>query len=121
MSTSVKNYDQEFNKFMTDFRDKEISPCQKLDNLRELTVRLTQLRGTYWTKPCFKNWYCAFDQDHSNIDALKERMHAIEHSLLRQCESQIYRDRMEAASKMSQTMDARHNYTEITFPPPKNI
>lgn len=107
-SVSAKDYHTAYQKFEAAVDSPEKTGCNKLDHSRKLQVELRQLRATYWTKPCLKNWPCVWDQDHSNIDDLQERIAAVQMSLLRQCESEtvIHNVKQAAAGALEATSKA---------------
>ncbi len=123
MSSTVEvEYSVSFREFQTNLHKEELTACNKLDDLRDLQVSLRQLRATYWMRPCLKNWPCVFDQHHSNIDDLQERVAVIELSLLRQCEAEMYAKRVrqsvdamkaEAEARVESVNINKNNVTEL--------
>lgn len=99
------------------------SPCDKLDRIRETIIALHQQKGTYWSRPCWRNWPCLWMEQHrSAIDAILERMMPPLHKYERECEAYTTAGIVINAKNANVNKNTqRVNSDDIHLPTPKHI
>jgi hypothetical protein len=78
-------YDKILEQHNAVWNQKELSPCEKLDDFRECVVQLQQVKERYFIDPCPRNWPCLLTCHRANIDKILERLEPTNQKLIREC------------------------------------
>lgn len=84
---TITKYQEAYDKFVNPPKTGNEKPtaCDRLKEFRMLAVFLKQEKNTYWRRPCWADWPCAFTQHRAEIDKLTERLHPLGQELEREC------------------------------------
>lgn len=93
-----EKYTKVYRDYESRMKSKDLSPCDKLDDLRTTLVTLGQVRGTYWMDSCLRDWPCVFTTHRANIDKITEQLAPIIRRSERECELQMQRDLIDKAN-----------------------
>lgn len=108
---SLQNMSQQYDKVLQQHKQvwnqKELSPCEKLDDFRECVVELQHLKERYFVDPCPRNWPCLFNCHRTNIDLMLERLEPTNQKLIRECN-------IDMIKKICNTTDSQDSPSMLT-------
>ena len=105
MTTNVTDYQARFDEYTQGTSQRsDLTACQQLEQYRITMAALTQMRSTYWSRPCLRDWPCVATQHRSEIDKLQEQLGPLEHDLRRRCYNETVSEQAKGVARAQSTV-----------------